>query len=173
MTKPPDIEITTLPREALEDLIVQSYSTQDGMKDLLVKHGGHTWDCFWHTIQGAPSGKCTCGWASSPYNPHNAASVQTLSQLGCMAAVDHVLKCWPPYFQAIWDGSKLFEIRRNDRNFKPGDTVILREWDPIKPKSQSKSPRQISAQITYVTDFEQRPGFVVFGLANKVNLRAT
>lgn len=42
----------------------------------------------------------------------------------------HNLKIWPPYYCRIADGSKTFEVRENDRGFQPGDTVLLREYDP-------------------------------------------
>lgn len=42
----------------------------------------------------------------------------------------HDLKIWPMYYCRVADGSKTFEVRENDRGFQPGDTVILREWDP-------------------------------------------
>ncbi len=41
----------------------------------------------------------------------------------------HHLKTLPEYFQAVMDGTKPFEIRNNDRGFKPGDSVILEEFD--------------------------------------------
>jgi hypothetical protein len=44
----------------------------------------------------------------------------------------HHLKTWPSYFQAIDRGEKTFEVRRNDRDYQPGDTLILQEWDPRK-----------------------------------------
>jgi len=42
----------------------------------------------------------------------------------------HELKIWPQYYCRVADGSKTFEVRKNDRGFQPGDTVILKEWDP-------------------------------------------
>ena len=40
----------------------------------------------------------------------------------------HHLKTRPEYFQAVIDGRKPFEVRKNDRNFKEGDRVILEEF---------------------------------------------
>jgi len=42
----------------------------------------------------------------------------------------HKLKIWPLYFVAMLEGKKSFELRRNDRNFKVGDYLILEEWEP-------------------------------------------
>lgn len=44
--------------------------------------------------------------------------------------VRHVLKIWPQYFERIVDGTKTFEIRKNDRGFQKGDSVALREYYP-------------------------------------------
>ena len=42
------------------------------------------------------------------------------------------LKTKPEYFQATIDRRKLFEIRKNDRNFKPGDRYILEEFEGVQ-----------------------------------------
>lgn len=42
----------------------------------------------------------------------------------------HELKIWPQYYCRVADGSKTFEVRKNDRGFQPGDTVVLKEYDP-------------------------------------------
>ena len=39
----------------------------------------------------------------------------------------HELKILPEYFDEIINGSKTFELRRYDRDFKTGDRLLLRE----------------------------------------------
>ncbi len=70
------------------------------------------------------------------------------------------LKILPAYFQPVLDGTKPFEIRDNsDRNFQEGDTVTLKEWN-----GKRYTGRAAKLQITFVTDYAQQPGFVVFGM---------
>jgi len=42
----------------------------------------------------------------------------------------HELKCWPKEFDAVKQGVKDFEIRRDDRGFERGDIVVLHEFRP-------------------------------------------
>jgi Domain of unknown function (DUF3850) len=42
----------------------------------------------------------------------------------------HELKIWPQYFSRVADGTKTFEVRKNDRGFQLGDTICLKEFDP-------------------------------------------
>lgn len=60
---------------------------------------------------------------------------------------EHELKTWPEYFQAVWKGLKKFEVRKNDRDFKVGDTLYLREWDPVTEKYTGREAR---VEVTYV-----------------------
>jgi len=72
----------------------------------------------------------------------------------------HELKILPRYFQPVLDGAKPFEIRDNsDRNFQEGDTVTLNEWD-----GERYTGRRAKRLITFVTDYAQQPGYVVFGM---------
>lgn len=44
-------------------------------------------------------------------------------------AIIHDLKIDPIYFDAVKDGKKQFEIRKDDRNYQVGDLITLREWN--------------------------------------------
>lgn len=44
--------------------------------------------------------------------------------------MEHDLKTWPEFFQAVKRGDKTFELRNNDRKFSVGDTLNLQEYDP-------------------------------------------
>lgn len=41
----------------------------------------------------------------------------------------HELKIAPEYFNDVRTGSKIFEIRKNDSNFKVGNQSFLKEWN--------------------------------------------
>lgn len=43
---------------------------------------------------------------------------------------DHELKIWPTHFAAVADGTKRAEIRILDRDFRVGNILALREFDP-------------------------------------------
>lgn len=62
--------------------------------------------------------------------------------------------------EAILNGSKPFEIRRNDRDFQVGDVLMLEEHTP----ENGYTGRDVSATVTYMTNFEQKENFVVMGI---------
>jgi hypothetical protein len=74
----------------------------------------------------------------------------------------HELKCHPAYFQQTWDNNKFYEIRINDRDFKVGDKVLLREWSI----NGGYTGREMTDEITSVIEFPAglRNGYVVLGL---------
>lgn len=59
----------------------------------------------------------------------------------------HKKKVWPEYFQKILEGEKTYELRLADWECKPGDILLLQEWDP---ESKKFSGREIEKVVTYV-----------------------
>jgi hypothetical protein len=59
----------------------------------------------------------------------------------------HKLKTWTEYFEKVLDGSKAFEIRENDRNYKKGDLLLLQEYNPIKKRYTG---REVLVKVNYI-----------------------
>ena len=59
----------------------------------------------------------------------------------------HELKTWPEYFRATYFRLKNFEIRKEDRDFKVGDILDLKEYDPIERRY---SGRTLRAEVVYL-----------------------
>lgn len=59
----------------------------------------------------------------------------------------YVLKCWPEFFAAVLSGQKKHELRRNDRDFKVGDRLMLQEWIP---ETMSATGRNLLVDVTYI-----------------------
>jgi len=60
----------------------------------------------------------------------------------------HELKTWPKPFSAVLGGNKTHEVRVNDRDFREGDELYLREYDP---DTERYTGRHILATISYIT----------------------
>jgi hypothetical protein len=75
----------------------------------------------------------------------------------------HELKIAPQYYNEVMNGSKTFEIRKNDRDFQQGDVFKLREFKKGHSNvSDYTGNDPIFGKITYITDYEQKKDMVVF-----------
>jgi hypothetical protein len=72
------------------------------------------------------------------------------------------LKTLAPYFYAVRDGSKTFELRKNDRGFKVGDNIKLVEYDPV---NDLYSGEEIRITVTYILENYGgiQPGWCILG----------
>ena len=83
----------------------------------------------------------------------------------------HELKILPEYFSAVLDGRKTFEIRKNDRGFEVGDTLILKEWNPTY---RMPTGREQHCEITYILEgnketvqYGLKEGFCIMSIIQK------
>lgn len=77
----------------------------------------------------------------------------------------HELKTWPIHFQAVETGRKTFEVRNNDRGFKVGDTLILREYSPTYEYFTGARCERTVTHILAGGQFGIEPGYVVMSLS--------
>lgn len=80
----------------------------------------------------------------------------------------HELKVSSRFFGPLKDGSKNFEVRNNDRDFRAGDTLRLREW---VDRGGIYTGAEVERTVTYVlkdaSAFGVRDGYAVLGLASR------
>lgn len=72
----------------------------------------------------------------------------------------HTLKCWPAFFRDLGAGDKTAEFRRNDRDYREGDFLVLKEWDP---DTRLYTGRWIQRRVASVSPLDGvgAPGFVL------------
>ena len=66
----------------------------------------------------------------------------------------HEKKAWPDMFEAVHSGKKKFDVRLADTEYKEGDTLVLREWDPQLKKYTG---RVLEKKLTFVLNTKQMP----------------
>jgi ParB family chromosome partitioning protein len=77
----------------------------------------------------------------------------------------HRLKTTQPYFGDVKNGSKTFELRKHDRDFRVGDFLELQEWD-----GTAFTGDRVTVCISYFLSdgkaekFGLQPGYCVLGL---------
>ena len=79
----------------------------------------------------------------------------------------HELKTLPVYFEAIKNGTKTFEVRKNDRNFQSGDMLLLREYDPAIGYIGSNDISVLVAFILSDTDYV-KSGYVCMSIKTSI-----
>lgn len=76
----------------------------------------------------------------------------------------HDLKTWEPFYGAVAQGRKNFEVRKNDRKFREGDVLRLHQT-PFG--SNELTGESCEREVTYVlpgNQFGLQSGYVVMGL---------
>ena len=63
----------------------------------------------------------------------------------------HELKTWQQPFDDVWNNEKTFEVRKDDRGFRLGDELLLREFDHVGMKYLDG---RIQAKIIYLISLD-------------------
>lgn len=82
----------------------------------------------------------------------------------------HELKTVNPYFMEVFCGLKSFEVRFNDRDFKEGDILLLKEFF-----LGEFTGNEVYAEIIYILpggQFGIKKGYVVMGIMVHEVIRA-
>ena len=78
----------------------------------------------------------------------------------------HKLKTWPSFFEALREGSKTYEVRRNDRDFAVGDLLDLREWEPDGVGHWTgRAEYRVVTHILHGGDFGIERGYCVMAIS--------
>mgnify|MGYP003677871501 CR=1 FL=1 len=77
--------------------------------------------------------------------------------------MEHELKILPPFFIELINGNKNFEIRKDDRDYKVGDTIILREFNDGTYTGRECS-RKISFLLRGAEQYGLKNGFVILSI---------
>lgn len=73
----------------------------------------------------------------------------------------HELKLLEIYFNPVLNKEMTFQIRKNDRKFRCGDILILKEWIN---EEEGYTGREITAQILYITSLHMEVDYVCMGI---------
>ena len=77
----------------------------------------------------------------------------------------HEIKIGKDFATAILSGEKNFEIRKNDRGYQRGDTVVFRVIDKEGNEVEDHPLHGAAYEITYVLNgWGLRDGFCCFGI---------
>lgn len=69
----------------------------------------------------------------------------------------HLLKTPTVPFWDVVSGAKTFEVRRNDRDYKVGDYLLLKEYNP---ETNQYSGEYIIVQVNYCIILLEPEGFI-------------
>ncbi len=102
-------------------------------------------ECFAELLKEMQVEEISDGMAKSCINTIQRYLDDAVAEQGPQS---HNLKCWPESFEPIWDGTKRFEFRKNDRDFNVGDELIQREWDP---GTSEYTGRVLKVRVTFIS----------------------
>lgn len=142
----------------------------------------------------ASEGHHLCGWCEC--DDRNRRRMALGPAVGSLTRRKHELKTLTEFFPPLIRGEKTFEIRVNDRDYKVGDVLHLREWIPcpecngtrrVWPEGKrgashhclecSDMPHpgiytgeECERVVTYITNYGQTGNRVVMGLSENIKI---
>lgn len=100
-----------------------------------------------------------------------------IKNLNTITKLIHTLKTLPAYFRAIQDGKKNFELRKHDRLFELGDTLVLQEYQEATDDESFRgyTGKELIFEIGYILTAVQIPnglkkGYCILGLKERIDL---
>ena len=76
----------------------------------------------------------------------------------------HNLKILKPYFEAVKMGNKTFEMRKDDRPYKVGDTVVLHEIGVGNAPTGREITKKIGHILRNCPEYGLADGFCILSL---------
>jgi len=77
----------------------------------------------------------------------------------------HELKTHKEYFNLILHGKKSWELRKDDRDFEPGDELLLREFDKLELNFTGRILHRKVDYIFKAGQFGLEDGYVIMSLS--------
>lgn len=79
----------------------------------------------------------------------------------------HELKTVQPFFNLVIAGKKKFELRKNDRDFKVNDILVLKEWDnSIKVHTGKDAVVRVTGVLDQFVGLQQ--GYCILSISDHI-----
>ena len=75
----------------------------------------------------------------------------------------HELKISPEYFKAVKSGHKKFELRKDDRNFREGDLITLKEYKNGPYTGEEINNLLVLYILRNCNDYGLKDGYCILG----------
>lgn len=73
---------------------------------------------------------------------------------------EHELKCYMPEFAVKWNGTRHWDFQKQE-NFKEGDLLIQKEYDPVSGLFTGRSIEERVTKVNYLTVQHEPTGFII------------
>ena len=81
----------------------------------------------------------------------------------------HDLKTWPMFYREIVARRKRFEVRKDDRGYRVGDKLLLREYDAIEGYSGNATTVKVTYIARDIPEFGLEPGYCIMSITEPLS----